>query len=201
MTRKIALAGLGPLTSDQTPVKDPSWEVWGLPWDSWAWEYERLFEIHDWEVIQRPAAQHRPDYIGHLNELSEIKPIYFQEVPLDVPLGKRFPLEDVAYIFDRIPREDYYGSTISYMFALAIHELTGGGYEVANSATIGLFGLDLQGDFEHERHNLNFFTGYAAALGITIEVAKGSALLDLNDTYRLGREEGLVYPQRYGWLA
>lgn len=198
--RKIALAGLGPLTSDQTPVKDPSWEVWGLPWDAWAWEYTRLFEIHDWKELQRLEAERRPDYLGHLQELSEIKPIYFQEVPPEVPLGKRFPLEEVAYIFDRIPREDYYGSTISYMFAMAIDEL-GNDLKVDLPGTIGLFGLDLQGDFEHERHNLNYFTGYAAALGITIEVARGSALLNLKETQSLGRIDGLVYPKRYGWLT
>lgn len=189
--RKIALAGLGPLTSDQTPIRS-DWEIWGLPWDAWAWEYARLFEIHDWEIVQRPKAQHRPDYIQHLNELAEVKPIYFQEVPHDVPLGHRFPLERFAYIFENIPREDYYGSSISYMYAMAIHE---------KPDVIGLYGLDLQGDYEHERHNLNYFTGYAAGLGIKVEVAEGSALLELNQVYRLGKEEGLVYPRRYGWLT
>ena len=48
---KIAVMGFGP-TSKEAPIDDPSWRIFGLPWDDKYRHYHNLYEMHSKPVME-----------------------------------------------------------------------------------------------------------------------------------------------------
>jgi len=47
MGLKVAIIGLSATTHHLAPWSDPEWQKWGLPWDGYHAQMDRLFEMHD----------------------------------------------------------------------------------------------------------------------------------------------------------
>ena len=172
---KVAIVGLGP-SHDDVPWKE--WETWGLPWDAWSPRYDALFEMHDRSLFETRSGSYTDDLIT-----SNI-PTYMQKKHGDIPMSREYPLRKVSALVG-----DYYGSSIAYMIALAIY---------LDYSEIGLWGVELSNDYDHQRPNLEYLLGFAKGRGIKVNVSGGRLLSRRKtDVYQ---KLGVLYPQRYGEL-
>lgn len=182
---KVALVGFAESWKD-APFSDPAVEIWGI---NELWKYvprwNRWFEIHDDEtlgVTKRDLSEgEQKRHLEWLSKQPADKPIYMQ--PQFVRSGKfpgavEYPLAQMIEMFGR-----YFTSSIGYMLALAIAE----GY-----TWIGLYGIDLASDVEYQqqRPNTEYLIGLARGKGITIEIAKASALLKAGHLYGFEKSFG-----------
>lgn len=112
-------------------------------------------------------------------------PVYMQQAHADIPMSRAYPLAAVSACTG-----DYFGSSVAYMLALAIYE---------GADEIGLWGVDLSDDYDHQRPNLEYLIGFARGRWREVSVPDGSRLLSRRktDDYR-GVE--VKYPERYGVL-
>ena len=63
MGLKVAIIGLAPSTHADAPWDDPTWEKWGLPWDSTGYGFmKRHFEMHDQRLLDSEHCKRGPDY-------------------------------------------------------------------------------------------------------------------------------------------
>ena len=182
---KIAIIGLAPSAKD---VPD-DWEWWGLPWDARrAVHCDRLFEMHDERLIFNPEYGRRDDYRDYLSEM--IVPIYMQRHHDDIPMSVEYPFEDVEDVFGGVAAHQRYGSMISYMLAMAIIE---------EPAAIGLWGVDLIDDFDHERPNIAYLLGVASGRYIDVALPSGNTILERRSENNFNGHF-VSYPGRYGYL-
>jgi len=180
---KIAVMGFGP-TSEEAPIGDPSWKIFGLPWDDKYKYFHNLYEMHSKPVMELSNALvlserwtgteveticHRPrNYPKILLEISENKnqTLYCQEA--------YFP-GCLAYPFDKvIPfTGDYFISSVAYMLAHAIS---------MRPDVLAVYGIDLQDDHEwdYQRACVEYMLGLARGMGTKIIIPEGSALLKLD---------------------
>ena len=175
----IGIVGLGP-SHDEAPGNI---ELWGLPWDHRAYEYERLFEMHDRSLFAQEEAGRGGDYLKRLQSFEV--PIYMQKTFADIPNSVAYPLDAVSHLVG-----DYFGSSPAYMLAMAILE---------GVPEIGLWGVDLKDDYDHQRPNLEYLIGFARGYGLKVEVFGDGKLLTHRPEDRLGQIL-TTYPTRYGWL-
>lgn len=111
-------------------------------------------------------------------------PIYMQQQHDDIKFCREYPLNDVASDVG-----DYFGSSIAYMLGLAIHE---------KATEIGMWGVDLTDDYDHQRPGIEYLIGFARGRGIDVSVAPGLLLSRRKTDEFMGN--GVVYPERYGCL-
>ena len=171
-----------------------------MPWDKeFSPRAEKLFEMHDRGLLEKPEALRADDYWDVLRESPQ--PIYMQQHWEDIPTSTAYPLDDLKKtVFKNFHRakwsdqQDWYNSSPAYMLALAIHE----GYE-----TIGLFGIDvLDGsEFALESPCLEYLLGYAAGKGIEVVTPEGPTALGKfrGEGIKLGTMQP-IYHGRYGYL-
>ena len=186
--RRVAIVALGP-SHDEVPYE--KWETWGLAWDPWVFRYDRIFELHDRELWEKRTiagceADNGSGYMERINETG--LPCYMQRRYLEIPKSVEYPLWQVAGEVG-----DYFGSSISYLLALAIYE------EVDE---IGLWGIDLKDEkdsYLHQRDNMEYLIGFARGRGIHVRVSDFSDLLTFRaEDHFLG--DPITYRKRYGWL-
>lgn len=153
------------------------------PWAAW-------FELHpDWAIgaTKREGFDNAAHW-AWLQKQQPGRPIFMQAQRPEVPASVCFPLNSLYERFKaRVPalqnRAMYLTSSIGMMLMWAIAEGRDEQFVPDGSGKhydwIGLYGIDLAGDTEYvwQRPNAEFFAGFAAALGIEVEIAKGSALL------------------------
>ena len=201
--RQVAIVGQSLSTHDLAPFEDPEWESWGLPWDRGFWvHYDRMFEMHDRGLLEKPEAQRDGDYFEKLQDAWV--PIYMQKAWPDIPTSVEFPVEALLQtVFHNFPRgdwtqhqKDWYNASPAYAIALAIHE---------DVDRIGLWGIDCpktnEADYAYQLPNLNWLLGFAAGRGIDIYIPEGPTELlkhqgegiPLGDMYP-------IYPERYGFI-
>ena len=182
--RKVAIVGLAPSTHDKAPF-DTDWEMWGLPWDNGFWvSYDRLFEMHDLDLLQKPEAKRPRDYVDRLREITV--PLYMQQQYF--PNVTAYPLESVIR-----STSDYFNSSIAYMVALAIHERVD---------AIGIWGVDMvdSEEYAYQRPNAEYLIGLAIGMGIDVCIPEESYLTRFNaEGIPLGTMYP-TYPKRYGYL-
>lgn len=179
----IAIVGLSPTTHNQTPLGDPGWDIWGLPWDEGYWvHYDRLFEMHDMRLIDNDNNRRPKDYLERLQEIEV--PLYMQE---------KYYSNVTAYPFDDVPT-DYFNSSIAYMLALAIAE---------NPNKIGIYGVDMKGDDEYgyQKPNIEYLIGLAEGKGIEVIIPDESPLMKFNGEGIMFADFYPKYVGRYGWLG
>lgn len=186
--KPICIVGMGE-SARHVPWNE-AWEFWGMPWDPMAVRMTRLFEMHDWRLIQRGLLQWGgPEYIKRLIELGQYTPIYMQEKHEFIPKSITYPLE---LAIDAIG-VDYFGSSLAYMLALAAFEMP---------SAVFLYGIDLSRDkYRHQRPNLEFLIGVLVGSGVPInyENCEGD-LMTMRQADHWG-ELGVIFPERYGYLA
>ena len=182
---KVAVIGLSPSSHDCSPWNDPTWEKWGLPWDSDWVRCDRLFEMHDLDLI-RTVKCRRSDYEDRLR--SCLVPLYMQEQYPDLPC-QRYPFEAVSASLGR----SYWNSSPAYMVALAIHE---------GAKEIGIWGVDsLDGEeYAYQRPNLEWLVGIAEGKGIKVTIPDTSPLCKFSGTGIKFGNELQTYKERYGRL-
>lgn len=173
---RIAIVGLGP-SHDDVPWQE--WETWGLPWDAWSPRYDCLFEMHDRSLFETRGE----DYMKRLRDAD--RPVYMQQAHSDIPLSQPYPMADVAALTG-----DYFGSSVAYMLALAIYE---------EAEEIGIWGVELNDDYDHQRPGLEYMIGFARGRGVKVSVYGNGRLLvrRKTDDYQ---DVGVIYPERYGAL-
>lgn len=186
--KQVAIVGLSP-THDDAPFYDLDWDKWGLPWDDGYWvHYNRLFEMHDIDLLRKPESYRKQGYIEWLkDEVAPATPVYMQDKYFDGAVA--YPVTQVAHTIGK----DYFNSSIAYMIALAIHE---------NYDRIGIWGCDLTDDEEYayQRPNAEYLIGLARGKGIDVYIPEESYLTRFSSKgIKLGSMEP-HYPSRYGFL-
>lgn len=170
--KKVAIVGFAESTRHLAPYDDDSYEIWAMnqlyrhiPRATRWWEMHRR---QDFLADQVPGT----DYLKWLQECPI--PIYMVDKFEDIPNSVRYPIEDMEAKFG-----NYFMSTISYMFALAIIE----GFE-----EISIWGIDLSHDseYEYQKPSAEYFLGIAIGRGITVRIPEQSALL--RGQYKYGYE-------------
>lgn len=164
---KIAIIGMGPGRAD-APYGD--WVCWALFHDVFARvRADILFEMHEMPHLEKRGV------VETAEELDA--PIYWQH-----PSSGKFWEYPLKRVIEDIGR-DWFGSSIAYMIALAIHK---------RAETIGVWGVHMLNDDEylHQRPNLSWLLGIAEGRGIKVHISEDSALM---------RYSG-PYPVRYGYL-
>lgn len=183
--KKVALIGFAE-SWKEAPFKDESIEIWSLN-EFWKYapRWNRWFELHDADtlgVTKRDLSDgEQKRHLDWLASQPAGKPIYMQREFVEsgrFPAAVEYPLRAMCEKFGR-----YFTSSIGYMMALAIHE----GY-----TWIGLYGVDLASDVEYQqqRPNTEYLVGLARGMGITVEIAKSSALLKAGHLYGYERPLG-----------
>ena len=125
MGLKVAIVGLWTETHGLAHWDDPSWEKWGLAWDTEAFSMDRVFEMH------LPREWKDNGISDYVERLSMMPRLYLQEPHPELPEAQVYPLAEVAKTTG-----DYFSSSIAYLMALAIHE---------GAEEIGLFGVAMEG--------------------------------------------------------
>lgn len=179
---KVAVVGLSPTTHGLAPWDDESWELWGLPWDSFGWPFfKRSFEMHDMRLLK---SEHCKRDQGYFDRLRECQGLYMQEAYPEIPNAKQYPFEACEYI----------NSSIAYAMAMAIHE---------GAEEIGVYGVDMKADDEYgyQKPNMEYLIGLARGKGIKVHVPEQSPLLKFNAVGIRFYDHVPTYVNRYGWLG
>lgn len=168
MERKVAIVG-GAHTRRLAPYNDETWEIWAFaslrlntP------RVTRWFEMHALEDLRsqliRDTVKRRSyeSYMAFLKSLDV--PIYMQETHPEIPRSVRYPLEDALAAFGPC-----FGSTVSYMIALAILEAVD---------TIGVWGVHLthKSVYRRQRPGVEYLLGVARQQGIDVVLPRGCPL-------------------------
>ena len=175
--KKVALLGFAD-SWKLAPFDDPTIEIWGLnELHKYVTRWDRWFEVHDDDTLgvtkRETSDGEQQRHLEWLTKQPAGKPIYMQPQFCDgrFPAAVPLPLEALVKEFGR-----YFTSTIGYMLGIAMLD----GYD-----WIGMYGIDLASDAEYpgQRPNAEYLVGYAKGKGITVEIAKTSALLKAGHLY------------------
>jgi hypothetical protein len=168
MPRKVAIVGKGG-TFALAPWRDPSWEIWGMPWIIFP-RITRNFDLHTqacWD--QEGFDDLQPGWAERAETKYNGVPCYCDPSRMHAyPDAVEYPLAAVQQAMP-IP---YLENTIAYQIALALHEGVGEGDE------IGLWGIHMmgRGEFVWQRPSVTYFIGLAQGRGVKITLPPGSPL-------------------------
>lgn len=189
MRRPIAIIGLAESASQAPFTRD--WETWGLAKDAnHGARCEALFEMHGLDLLEDLPINNGGRYMERLKEIDV--PLYMRDEDERFPASVAYPFEEVEDdVFWCVPEDERYGSQVSYMLALAITK---------QPPMIGLWGVDLKYDRDHQRHNLAMLAGIAMGREIEVVKPKESNLMTLDypgPLYTLSGKAVSFYPH-YG---
>jgi hypothetical protein len=168
MPRKIAIVGKGG-TFALAPWRDPTWEIWGMPWIIFP-RVDRNFDLHaqpcvdKFAEIDKDAAWLASSTAHYGNTPCWCDPSRMHAYPNPV----EYPLEEIQ----RTMPIAYLENTIAYQLALALHEGVGEGDE------IGLWGIHMMGrdEFVWQRPSVTYFIGLAQGRGVKVTLPPGTPL-------------------------
>ncbi len=142
--------------------------MWTLAWDPLPLTH-RIFETHQ-NFRRYMGTQEDGDW--HVSGLRMAKvPVYMLDHQPDIPMSKRYPIEEVTALVGKTNRgTPYLESSIAYMIAQAILERVD---------RIGIWGVDLHCDSEYayQRPNTEYLIGLARGRGIKVYIPPQSVLL------------------------
>lgn len=176
--RKVCLVGSASSTLDNTPWKDESFEMWVLGWRQ-APRAERRFDVHPGNFDKENRRRVPKDYEKNLAECKNCT-VYLVDRHPEIPNSVRYPIEKVLEFFgtmlDGYAAKPYFASSVAYMIAMAILE---------NVDEIHLYGLDFieDGEYTHQRPNMEYFIGIARGRGIKVFIPERSALCEFEYVY------------------
>jgi hypothetical protein len=160
--QSVAILGTAE-TMNSAPFDDPDWEIWGTGtvMGHGVGRVDRLFELHTKER-----------WINRVQQLNAAGvPVMMQEAFEEVEKAEVFPRDRLLAKF-----RPYVTNSISWMIMYAIDQ----GYK-----EIGLFGVHMATDSEYayERPSVEYWLGYAEALGVRIWIAEGAEILTASRLY------------------
>jgi hypothetical protein len=177
----LVILGAGPTHGEGVAIaRHKGAECWGCNYMTDP-ELTMLFQMHGDSFVKARFVAH---YLEHPPKV----PLIMQHKWAQMPTSEIFPMAEQTkfFGFDRMLRSGqsanrpYHACSMSYMLALAIMM---GRYDV-----IHLYGVDFYSELRHEstyeRPSVEFYMGYAAAKGITIDIPKNSRLLTTSDNHR-----------------
>lgn len=164
--RKIAIVAKGS-TSALAPWRDPSWEIWGLPWISYP-RVDALFDVHTQHCADTsPDKGFRTgDWLEEFRRKQDHLPVYCHPSrahlfsnPLDFPF-------DAVLASVPIP---YFENSIAYQIAFAVME---------GATEIGLWGVHMLGKREYiaEKPSIAYHVGLAEGRGVKVTIPDGAPL-------------------------
>lgn len=200
-------------TRVEAPFADQTWEIWGcnnvfayVPRVDVTFELHKLLnlgnrrhaEYFDWMAKGCPSGP-RPT-----------TPIFMIEPRPEWPTSQRFPFEKIQAIFQEAHGTDYWTSSIAWMLASAIHELTvevtvtdesGGERKLriaAPGAELSLYGINMSADSEYasQRPAVEYYLGIARGMGIPVFIPPVSDLCKSSAVYGLGTTAPLAIKAR-----
>jgi hypothetical protein len=144
-------------------------EIWAVNAMGDVLKHDRLFVMDDLRVfVKRMEKAGRTHYTDWMKVHD--KPIYTSIDYPEFPSSVRYPLERVI---KTLQNPSYFNSTVAYALALAIVE----GFE-----TIKLYGCDFTYENNHRSESgrgcVEFLIGIGHAMGISMQVAGNSTLMD-----------------------
>lgn len=174
--RRVQIHGLSP-SHKTAPYAD---ERWGLPWSPLSPRYCIQFEMHDRSLWE----QRGPEYVESLRRMEV--PIYMQDVQPDIPMSRRFPLEEAVALGG-----DYFNSSIAYMLALAALE----------GCDVELYGIDnhTRDEWWFERPCNEYWIGLMRGRGLDVWIHPASSLTRFMPDIKF-LDDVQHYEGRYGWL-
>ena len=181
---KIACLGSAPSSVRLAPYNDPTWKIWGCSPGCFAVapRSDTWFEIHRWEpgVIGKADTQKpwfSPEYVAWLCEHPDVVMV---ECPPEVKNARHLPWQELISIYGAF----FFGSTLSYMLAMAIEEIKEDRTKRDTLSSewddkIGLWGVDMSAteEYGYQRAGCQFFVQMARNLSIEVVVPEESDLL------------------------
>lgn len=169
--RKIAIVGTG-IGGDKAPYNNPDYEIWGLPGlRGSGFRLDRVYEVHSAYCLSEVKPYTTNDAKWLSENVTHINPT----LKASFPNAKVIDFEKYINKFGR-----YFTSSFSWMFAEAIEE----GVDVID--TYG-FTLSSSGEYAHQKPGAAYLIGWARAVGIEVNISKGSELMSAPFIY--GYEE------------
>jgi hypothetical protein len=179
--RIVALVGSASSTLGMVPWDDKAIEMWTLAWRKVP-RIDRAFDMH-------PIGPHRKNvpknYIEFLSKLNV--PVYtVQDISNAVPKGQLYPLKEIQDFnrsLDPYWVEPYFACSVAYMLNMAIYERVD---------EIQLYGLDFvaDGEYSHQRPNMEYYIGIARGLGIRVYLPKDCAMCEFPYVYGYESKSG-----------
>ena len=168
--KKVALVGFARNSNEPAWSLPDDVEIWtlnhcarlGLP------RIDRLFDMHQWELIQDPhflVREYQQDHHEYLREEHEF-PIYMVEKYEAVPASVKYPFEKIKHLGGKYRT---FTSTFCYMIALAVYE----GYE---RIEIYGFSMERETEYEYQRESAVKWIAWAEGLGIDVYLTPESGL-------------------------
>lgn len=154
--RRVLILGLG--HRDEDPLGE--WERWCLPWGSDE-DGDLYFEIHERRVWGRYAPR---AYVEDMNYRGA--PVLMREAHKDLPVSRKFPMEQVANVCGGA----YFESSIAWMVGYAIY---------CDVDEIAIWGVGAPFDTEYvaQRANIEYLIGVARGRGIKVKIMPSSDLM------------------------
>lgn len=168
--KKVALVGF---------ARSCNYPAWDLPDDVELWtlnhtarlglpRIDRLFDMHQWELIIDPhflVREYQQDHHEYLQEDHDF-PIYMVAKYPQVSASTEYPIEKVKFLAGKYRR---FTSSFCYMIAMAILE---------DYKFIGVYGFSMEAEteYEYQRDEALKWINYAEGLGITVDIPPESGL-------------------------
>jgi hypothetical protein len=169
------------------PYDDPAWEIWACaPAITYAAykRADRLFELHTESYWREGAIAERINATG--------LPVMMQRAFPDAPKSERFPLDEMMAGFAALGYAGarYYGSTIGYMLAYALHL---GKYD-----RIALWGVNMAADEEYGKQlpAVCYWVGVANGRNIKVDIPPASAVCNAPRLYAYDADSALLTEAR-----
>ena len=176
--RKIGIIGSASSTLGLCPWHDFELEIWGLGWRALP-RVDRLFDLHPDNFNKKDRINVQKNYEERLASFKDV-PIYLTKEHPEIPNSIRYPIEDIFKFMgvdlDPYTAGTYFASSIAFLICMAIYEAVD---------EIHLYGIDFVGDgeYEHQRPNMEYLVGVARGKGIKVYIPKGSALCEFSYVY------------------
>lgn len=164
--RRVAIVAKGG-TGVNAPYRDPSWEIWGMPWIRYP-KVDLLFECHEKQMVNDATGFEKFDAGWRALAFPLYDGVKMLCPPCrlqDFPHATEYPLKAVLSSLP-IP---YLENSVAYMLAYAIYQQVD---------EIGLWGVHMWGtrEMEWERPSVVYLIGLAQGRGIKVTNAPGSPL-------------------------
>lgn len=169
MKNTVAIVGSHPRTRVEFDFGRTDCDVWVFNEalsnqnEVWCPRADAVFQMHVETIWRNP--NNRNDK-GHADWLKTQRDtvVYMQEMYIDVPMSRKYPLEEVLSGLHINKR--YITSSVAYALALASHL----GYK-----RIELYGVEMETDTEYryQRDGVTFWVGVAVGRGIEVELHCG----------------------------
>ncbi len=137
-----------------------------------------MFDLHPGNFNKETRANVQKNYETRLKGLRI--PVYLCKEHPEIPNSVRYPIKEILEMMgpelDPFCDGQYFASSISFLICLGIYEKVD---------EMHLYGLDFiaDGEYEHQRPNIEYLIGVARGKGIQVFIPKGSAVCTFNYIY------------------